>query len=111
METKLQLVPNAPETVTCDKHVPVDAAHPSSEESTSTLGVTRQYPFVVSPKRARSTWWKHFKADERGAVTAEYAVVVVAAVAFAGLLVAILRSDEIRAVLVQLVENALASAG
>ncbi|MBS3182116.1 DUF4244 domain-containing protein [Leucobacter sp. Marseille-Q4368] len=45
--------------------------------------------------------------DERGAVTAEYAIVIMAAVAFAGLLVAIMRSSEIRAMLVELVENAL----
>lgn len=49
--------------------------------------------------------------DDRGAVTAEYAIVIMAAVAFAGLLVAILRSTEIRAMLVQLVENALGAAG
>lgn len=48
--------------------------------------------------------------DERGAVTAEYAIVIMAAVAFAGLLVAIMRSSEIRAMLVQLVENALGTA-
>ena len=49
--------------------------------------------------------------EERGAVTAEYAIVIMAAVAFAGLLVAILRSAEIRAMLVQLVENAFGAAG
>ena len=49
--------------------------------------------------------------DERGAVTAEYAIVIMAAVAFAGLLVAIMRSGEIRAMLVDLVQNALGSAG
>ncbi|UOR00964.1 DUF4244 domain-containing protein [Leucobacter allii] len=50
-------------------------------------------------------------AEERGAVTAEYAIVIMAAVAFAGLLVAIMRSEEIRAMLVQLVEDALGAAG
>ena len=50
-------------------------------------------------------------ADDTGAVTAEYAIVIMAAVAFAGLLVAIMRSSEIRAMLVQLVENALGAAG
>lgn len=49
--------------------------------------------------------------QERGAVTAEYAIVILAAVAFAGLLVAILRSDEIRAMLVELVRNALNATG
>ncbi|WP_336660546.1 DUF4244 domain-containing protein [Leucobacter sp. USHLN153] len=48
-------------------------------------------------------------SDERGAVTAEYAIVILGAVAFAGLLVAIMRSKEIRAMLVQLIENALGS--
>lgn len=50
-------------------------------------------------------------ASERGAVTAEYAVVILAAVAFAGLLVAIMRSGEIREMLVSLVQNALGAAG
>lgn len=45
--------------------------------------------------------------DERGAVTAEYAIVIMAAVAFAGVLVAIIRSEQIREMLVTLVENAL----
>ena len=49
--------------------------------------------------------------DEHGAVTAEYAIIIMAAVAFAGLLVAIMRSGEIRGMLVQLVENALSAAG
>lgn len=49
--------------------------------------------------------------DERGAATAEYAVVVMAAVGFAGLLVVILRGNEIKAMLTDLVKNALGSAG
>lgn len=48
---------------------------------------------------------------DRGAVTAEYAIVILAGVAFAGLLVAILRSNEVRQMLVDLVQNALGSAG
>lgn len=49
--------------------------------------------------------------DDKGAITAEYAVVIMAAVAFAGLLVAILRSGEVRAMLVDLVQQALGTAG
>lgn len=49
--------------------------------------------------------------DDRGAVTAEYAVVIMGAVAFAGVLVAIMRSGEVRAFLLSLVEQALGSAG
>lgn len=46
-------------------------------------------------------------ADERGAATAEYAVATMAAVGFAGLLVLILRGDEVRGILTDLVRNAL----
>lgn len=46
-------------------------------------------------------------ADERGAATAEYAVATMAAVGFAGLLVVILRGEEVRGILTELVRNAL----
>jgi Flp pilus assembly pilin Flp len=49
--------------------------------------------------------------DERGAATAEYAIVIMAAVGFAGLLVVILRSGEVQAILTDLVQRALNSAG
>ncbi|MDE2591994.1 MAG: DUF4244 domain-containing protein [Actinomycetales bacterium] len=45
--------------------------------------------------------------DDRGAATAEYAIATMAAVGFAGLLVVIMRSDEIRGVLFDLVKSAL----
>lgn len=45
--------------------------------------------------------------DETGAATAEYAIAMMAAVAFAGLLVVIMRSDEVRAILFDLVNQAL----
>lgn len=45
--------------------------------------------------------------DERGAATAEYAIATMAAVGFAGLLVIIMRSDEIRQILLDLVKSAL----
>ncbi|WP_423924245.1 DUF4244 domain-containing protein [Frigoribacterium sp. 2-23] len=46
-------------------------------------------------------------ADDRGAATAEYAIVIMAAVGFAGLLVVIMRSDEVKGILSQLVRSAL----
>ena len=46
------------------------------------------------------------RADD-GAATAEYAIVIMAAVGFAGLLVVIMRSDEVRGVLSDLVRSAL----
>jgi len=45
--------------------------------------------------------------DQRGAATAEYAIATMAAVAFAGLLVMIMRSDEVRGILTDLVRRAL----
>ena len=44
--------------------------------------------------------------DETGAATAEYAIATMAAVAFAGLLVVIMRSDEVRGILTDLVRRA-----
>jgi Flp pilus assembly pilin Flp len=49
--------------------------------------------------------------DDEGAATAEYAITIMAAVGFAGLLVAILRSGEVQAVLTDLVHRALTVAG
>ena len=45
--------------------------------------------------------------DESGAATAEYAIATMAAVAFAGLLVVIMRSEEVRTMLEDLVRRAL----
>ncbi|WP_430592288.1 DUF4244 domain-containing protein [Humidisolicoccus flavus] len=45
--------------------------------------------------------------DDRGAATAEYVIATMAAVGFAGLLVVILRSDEVRQILTDMVRNAL----
>jgi len=50
-------------------------------------------------------------AGDDGATTAEFAIVTMAAVGFAGLLVVILRSDGVRATLEGLVARALGSAG
>jgi hypothetical protein len=45
---------------------------------------------------------------EAGMATAEYAVVTLAACGFAGLLVAILRSDAVRGLLLGIIQKALA---
>lgn len=61
------------------------------------------------PNRLRqfflSRWWR----DERGAETAEYAIVIMAAVALAGVLVAVVQSDAIRQVIEDLVTTAFQS--
>jgi len=59
--------------------------------------------------RARVRWGELRR--EEGAATAEYAIATMAAVGFAGLLVAILRSDEVRGMLTELVHRALTFAG
>lgn len=44
---------------------------------------------------------------EDGLITAEYAIATLAAVAFAGLLVLVLRSDEVKVMLFQMIARAL----
>lgn len=46
-------------------------------------------------------------SDDTGAATAEYAIATMASVAFAGLLVIIMQSDEVRSMLEELVRQAL----
>lgn len=53
----------------------------------------------------------HPLEDETGAATAEYAIATMAAVGFAGLLVVIMRSDEVRQILTDLVRSALTFTG
>lgn len=50
---------------------------------------------------------KQLLLQDEGAATAEYAIATLAAVAFAGLLVVIMRSDEVRELLFDLVRSAL----
>lgn len=58
----------------------------------------------------RKRWARRLRND-RGAATAEYAITILAAVGFAGLLVVILRSDAVRQMLTDLVHHALSFAG
>ena len=50
-------------------------------------------------------------ADEAGAATAEYAIATLAAVGLAGLLVVVLRGDDVKGLLTELIHRALTSAG
>ncbi len=45
--------------------------------------------------------------DDRGASTAEYAIITLAAVGFAGLLLVILRGDEVKGMLLGVIRQAL----
>jgi hypothetical protein len=55
-----------------------------------------------------STRTHRFMGSEVGMATAEYAIATLAAVGFAGILVFILRSDEVRGFLLNLIRTALA---
>lgn len=56
---------------------------------------------------ASSNGW----AGDEGAATAEYAIATMAAVGFAGLLVVILRSEEVRGMLTDIIRMALSLPG
>lgn len=53
---------------------------------------------------------RYFRS-EAGAATAEYAIATMAAVGFAGLLVTILRGDEVKQILTDMVRRALTFGG
>lgn len=58
--------------------------------------------------RMRRRWVRILAAgDDAGLATAEYAIATVAAAGFAGLLLVILRSDEVREMLLGIVRSAL----
>lgn len=62
--------------------------------------------------RAWGQWWRRMvgraqASADAGMATAEYAIVTVAAVAFAGLLIVVLRSDEVRGLLMGIIRGAL----
>lgn len=50
-------------------------------------------------------------SDDRGAATAEYVIATMAAVGFAGLLVTILKSEEVKQMLLEMVRNSLSLQG
>lgn len=62
-------------------------------------------------RRDRPLTARRLRHDDTGAATAEYAITIMAAVGFAGLLVVILRSGEVQAILTDLVHRALTVAG
>ncbi|MFU0663659.1 DUF4244 domain-containing protein [Gardnerella vaginalis] len=58
-------------------------------------------------RQKNSQYLCKIRQKDGGAVTAEYAVVLIAATGFAALLVAILKSDDVRNALSELVQKAL----
>lgn len=85
-------------------------------------GSSRPAPGLRSPFRQRAALAASLRsadrapqavalADDRGAATAEYAIATMAAVGFASLLVVIMRSDEVRGILTDMVRTALSFGG
>lgn len=72
----------------------------------STLDDRRRGP---GGARDRLQALRRLLAADDGAATAEYAIVILAAVGFAGVLVTIMRSDEVRGILGDLVRSALSA--
>ncbi|WP_228484751.1 DUF4244 domain-containing protein [Microbacterium cremeum] len=76
-------------------------------------GTARPGPFPRLTRRRAARLFAVRRADglrhgdDTGAATAEYAIATMAAVAFAGLLVIIMRSDEVRGILTDLIRRAL----
>lgn len=66
---------------------------------------------AISQVRALFTRWLYLisgvETDEDGYITAEYAVGIIAAVAFAGLLLAVIRSGSVQSLLTGIIETAL----
>ena len=87
---------------------PVPRPAPRPATSPAAAGPARSRSAAgPEPVRHRGSLRRRLLVDESGAATAEYAVATMAAVGFAGLLIVILRGDEVRGILTDLVRRAL----
>ncbi len=73
-----------------------------------TAEVHEIYPGARAAAPFRAVGRRRFGRSEAGMATAEYAIATLAAVGFAGVLVFIMRSDEVRGFLLNLIRTALA---
>jgi hypothetical protein len=76
--------------------------------------VNRRSILKPRPKKEENQMSRILKINlmrEEGAATAEYAIATMAAVAFAGLLVVIMRSPEVKEILLGLIKTALTPQG
>jgi hypothetical protein len=83
---------------------------PMRGRGAAAVSCVRPAPSAVAPSRTARALRRalvHRGPGDSGAATAEYAIATMAAVAFAGLLVVILQSDEVRGMLLDLVRRAL----
>ncbi|PNH85003.1 DUF4244 domain-containing protein [Arthrobacter sp. AFG20] len=88
-------------------HTSGEAARPLHQESED-ADVLEIYPGASMAPRVKPGPRRRLMGSEAGMATAEYAIATLAAVGFAGILVFILRSDEVRGFLLNLIRTALA---
>lgn len=88
-------------------HTPGEAARPLGQDPEE-ADVLEIYPGASMAPRVKARPRRRLMGSEAGMATAEYAIATLAAVGFAGLLVFILRSDEVRGFLLTLIRTALA---
>jgi hypothetical protein len=88
-------------------HSTGEAARPLRQDSEE-ADVLEIYPGASMAPRVKPRQCRSFMGSEAGMATAEYAIATLAAVGFAGILVFILRSDEVRGFLLNLIRTALA---
>jgi hypothetical protein len=81
---------------------PQEAAEPGAAE------VREIYPGARAAEPVHGSRPRRTGGSEAGMATAEYAIATLAAVGFAGVLVFIMRSDEVRGFLLNLIRTALA---
>jgi hypothetical protein len=108
----------SPPEVTSPREAVSLERHPSErEESPGGAQVVQLYPNAGSFRAADGRTGEDRTGEDRpgdvgptgqdGMATAEYAIATLGAVAFAGLLVVILRSDEVRGFLLNIIRSAL----
>ena len=78
--------------------------HPGAEGTE----IREIYPGASAADTIRARKRRGLVGSEAGMATAEYAIATLAAVGFAGILVFIMRSDEVRGFLLNLIRTALA---
>jgi hypothetical protein len=88
---------------------PLQSRHSSGMTTHTSLTLTRPSRSHVFTRLHRVIG-KHVH-DDTGSATAEYAIATMAAVGFAGLLVVILRGDEVKALLTDMIRRALLPGG
>jgi hypothetical protein len=109
---RVECTGNSPELqkgkfMSLNHHTPGEATRPLRQDSEE-ADVLEIYPGASTAPRVKPRSRMRLMGSEAGMATAEYAIATLAAVGFAGLLVFILRSDEVRGFLLNLIRTALA---